>query len=92
LWAIVIYMFILYIKNENTYRNQIIIMYAIRDYLYEQIKNNNDDYQVSFDDIESYHKTLWRLTDWSYKKILPRRKYRIIEPYIRSYKEIKNEV
>ena len=37
---------------------------------------------VSYEDLESYESTLFRLWDWGYKRILPPEKFEIIKPFI----------
>lgn len=87
--SIIITILCIYImfKNENTYRNRCIIAYAISEYMYaNKIVSGS---MIKYSDMESYNKTLLRLWDWSYKRILPRRKYRLIEPYITTYDNVK---
>ena len=68
-------------KNENAYRNQSIISYAI--YLYRlDMLHHDSEHEVDFDDVESYMATFTRLWDWGYTRILPLEKYEIIKPYI----------
>jgi len=80
------------IKNDNTFKNRAIIIVAIGDYYLDQMKNNRYSYEAIFEAMEPYHKTLFRLWDWSYKRILPRRKFKLIEPYIKSYNDVKRAV
>ena len=73
----------MYIKNNVTHFNRILVLAAI--YLYRRDLIEQDKYdeaQVNMDDMESYDKTLWRLWDWEYKRILPPEKFEIIKPYI----------
>jgi hypothetical protein len=46
------------------------------------IENHNYSYLVDYNDEESYEKTLFRLWDWGYTRILPKDKFEIIKPYI----------
>ena len=41
-----------------------------------------DDKNVSYDDMESDNKTLLRLWDWGYTRILPPEKFELIKPFI----------
>lgn len=78
------------IKNEVTYRNHELIINAIGLYQYHMINTGNGDkINVSFDDIESYGDTFWRLFDWGYKHVLPPDKLKTIEPYIDAVKKAK---
>lgn len=87
--SIIITIFSIYLmlKNKNTYENRLIIAYAIYDYYYDKKLDSNPEIMISA--MESYNKTLLRLWDWSYKRILPRRKYQLIEPYITTYDNVK---
>lgn len=77
------------LKTSNAVRNHFIILDAIGAYRRHVISEH--DYKssltVSFDveygDTEDIIKTLFRLWDWSYKRILPADKFAIIEPYIK---------
>lgn len=82
----------LFIKNENTYENRTITLCAIAHYISSQHENKNYNYQVTYKDMEPYSKTLFRLWDWSYKRILPRRKFKIIEPFIKGYDESRTDI
>lgn len=79
---IIVFNILVLIKNGNTFRNHKIILYAIYDYAVDQDKKG-EAYSVYFDDMEEYDTTLLRWWDWGYKNILPRDKFKIIEPYIR---------
>lgn len=72
---------IVILKNEVTYKNRIKIIKAITDY--EEDFAGFDHFVVSFLDMEDYDTTLWRLWDWSYKRILPPDKFELIEDYIK---------
>lgn len=78
----------MYFKNYVTYRKRVIILNAIYLYRRELIEQDKyDEAQVNMDDMESYDKTLWRLWDWGYKRILPPEKFEIIKPYIEDVKK-----
>lgn len=72
----------LIIKNENAEYNRIIIFDAINYYKKDMQTIYKNVYEVDFEDMESYEKTLFRLWDWGYKNILPPDKFKIIKPYI----------
>ena len=76
------------LKNSVTYRNRAIIIYAI--YLYSW--NNNLVVTDIYDYMESYDQTLFRLWDFGYKRILPPDQFEEIEPYIRKYREVKQDI
>lgn len=71
-----------FIKNDNTLKNQCIIIDAIFEYKMDYI-HNNQECLVDYSDQESYVSTLLRFWDWGYKNILPKEKYEIIKPYIK---------
>lgn len=80
------------VRNEIVYKNYMIIVDAINNYIDDTIKNEGYYYwkngesffenRVTFDDIRSYYKTFLRFWDWGYENILPPEKYEIIKPYI----------
>ena len=76
------------IKNNVTHRNRAIIIYAI--YLYA--RNNKLVVTDIYDDMESYDQTLFRLWDFGYKRILPTEQFEKIKPYIRNYREVKQDI
>ena len=69
-------------KNDITYENRCKIIDAI---LYYKIKciDSEEEALVDNSDMESYDKTLYRLWDWGYTRILPEEKYEIIKPFIK---------
>lgn len=69
-------------KNKNTYENVAKINEAIYFYKIDCIKNGVSSI-VDYGDQEDYDKTLWRLWDWGYTRILPKDKFEIIKPYIK---------
>ena len=83
-----IFCIVMMIKNEVTCRNQIAIANAIFDYRMDVCTNHDfaksdvPAYEVTWDDMEHYDKTLWRLWDWGYTRILPADKFEIVKPYI----------
>jgi hypothetical protein len=80
---------ILLIKSSNALTNHRVISEAI--YAYRRHVISEHDYKssltiyfdVEYKDAEDIIKTLFRLWDWSYKRILPADKFAIIEPYIK---------
>lgn len=89
---------LLCLKINVTKKNQVIIINAIFEYqkteldrVFADFLNGKiDEYHyvpaVSFEDHESFEKTLWRLWDWGYTRILPKDKFEIIKPYIKGNK------
>ena len=71
------------IKNVNAYCNGIKIINGIYLYIEDCHMNNKIVPAVHYDDMEGHVKTLFRLWDWSYKRILPKEKFEIIKPYIK---------
>lgn len=70
------------VKNNNTLNKRFIITNAIFEYNVDIINGIVIGSLMSYDDIESYDRTLWRLWDWGYKHILPKDKYELIKGYI----------
>lgn len=73
---------ILDFKNKITYENVKKINEAIYVYQIDCIKNGVPSI-VDYEYKEDYDKTLWRLWDWGYTRILPKGKFEIIKPYIK---------
>ena len=79
--AMLAFCFMMMIKCNVTLKCRIKIICAIRDYkLY--CFDNRIDAKVDYVDMENYDETLRRIWDWSYKRILPTAKFKIIEPFI----------
>lgn len=73
------------LKNENACKNRCIIVDAIFEHHIYAL-NSFDmlrHFEVDYNDAEPYDKTLFRLYDWGYTRILPKEKYEIIKPYIK---------
>lgn len=70
------------VKNNNTLNKRFIIINAIFEYNVDIINGIVIGSLMSYDDMESYDRTLWRLWDWGYKHILPKDKYELIKGYI----------
>ena len=75
-------------KNDVTYKQHILVLNAIAAYRIEKILAGESS-EVEFDDMEDYDKTLLRIWDWGYKRILPKDKFEIIKPYIKKKKKKK---
>lgn len=90
-WIGLVACFVFVAKNSITLKHRILIIRAIRDYLIDCIKSreylincieSNEVEAVNYGDMESYDKTLWRVWDWGYTRILPKEKFEIIKPYV----------
>lgn len=57
------------------------IIDAIYFYKMDCLTENRED-MVAYAEVEDYEETLWRLWDWSDKRILDEDKYVLIKPYI----------
>lgn len=79
---ILIVMVILFFKNNNTYKNHIILLNAITEHNRAAMLEDQCDKRISYECIESYYKTLFNLFDWGYKNLVPRDVYKRIEPFI----------
>lgn len=84
--ATILFCVLLLAKNINTFKQHELIGTAVRDYHLDLITRGAHDVlanpPVDYDDMESYDRTLWRLWDWGYKRILTLDKYMYIKPYI----------
>ena len=71
-------------KNINTFNCHDKIGKAIKKYKIVCIQNHDWEalHFVEYKDMEYYMKTLCRLWDWGYTRILPKDKFEIIKPYI----------
>lgn len=89
---ILIAMVILLFKNNNTYKNHIILLNAIAEHNYAAILEDRCDKCISYECIESYYKALFNLFDWGYKNLVPRDVYKRIDPFIdkENWKEMNN--
>ena len=80
--AAVLLVFVLFLaKAVVTGCNHMTLCDAIYEYHMDCIRDGKE-YQVEYDDKEDFFATLWRLWDWSDKRILPEEKYRIVKPYL----------
>lgn len=78
------------IKVHNSYKQQKLIMDSISTY----VDHNQNLYGCKLggnmlDSIEPLEKTLFRIFDWGYERILPDEYYQILRPYIIMTKEKK---
>lgn len=70
-------------RSEIVYKNHMIISNAIHMYHRDMIARGRFfNFEVDYDDAESYDKTVFRLFDFGYENILPKEKYEIIKSYI----------
>lgn len=76
-----LFLAVLVMKNDVTLDKRIKIIYAIRDYKLKCLNDNTSE-EVDYSDMESYDSTLWRIWDWGNTRILPKEKYKIVEPFI----------
>ena len=81
----IIFIVIMYFKNQVTYKNMCIIGNAIYLYNSEMIQSSNYEKLLDYDTVIPdglYNRTLFRLFDWGYYNILPTDIFEIINPYI----------
>lgn len=71
------------IRNVVAFKNGTIIIEAIYKYRLSMIDAGVYVFAVSYEDMEPYGKTMLRLWDFGYTKILPPDKYEPIKPYIK---------
>lgn len=72
---------VLMLKNNNTYNNHTKILQAIHDYAVTE--NELISAMSLYDEMEDYDRTMFRLWDWGYTRILPPDKFELIKPYIK---------
>lgn len=81
----IIFIVIMYFKNQVTYKNMCIIGNAIYLYNSEMIQSCNYEKLLDYDIVipdDLYNRTLFRLFDWCYYNILPDDIFALIKPYI----------
>ena len=83
------FFFMIYRANV-AYKNRDIILDAIYAYQLDELHRNRE-WQVDYEDMEVYERTVWRLWDFGYTRILPKEKYEIVKEYI-TYKGEKEEI
>lgn len=73
------------LKNDFTFGARTKITDAI--FRYHMHCLMSGDYEgarlVTFEDMESYDTTMYRIWDWGYKRILPPDKFELIRPFIK---------
>ena len=72
----------LILKNTNTYNMHYKLSNAIHTYNISVIDKHEYDKTISYDIMEEYNATLWRLFDWGYTRILPPDILELVKPYI----------
>lgn len=81
-FILMVFLIVLAFKNANALNNHLRISDAINKYHADCIRKGIE-LSVDYDDEEDYDRTLWRLWDWGYTRILPKDKFEIIKPYIK---------
>lgn len=64
--------------------NRTIIIDAIHRYNRDMIVRGKFNNAIHYHDMESFDDTLFRLNDFGYTNILPKEKYELIKPYIKT--------
>lgn len=77
-----IYVEVMFAKNEVAYNQRTKIFKAISMYCNEQFTNGEEPDVDMFDRVEDYDKTLRRIWDWGCKNILPPEDYEKIKKYL----------
>ena len=72
---------VMLVKNEVTLRHHLRLNSAIYTRHIWHIQHGLP-LDVDYDDMESYEKTLFRLWDWGYTRILPPDKFELIKPFL----------
>lgn len=75
------------IRNGVVYKNQMIILDAIRRYNLEKISKCSCNNTISYSLMEDYNDTFKRIFDWGYENILPPGQFELIKPYIETGKK-----
>lgn len=84
--CIAVFYTVMLCKLFVTTDNRLIIIEAIAKYKSDACAYEEFEWTVDWSDMESYDKTLWRLWDWGYKRILPKEKFEFIKDYINKEK------
>lgn len=84
IFLILVIVFCIYmmLKNENTFRVHKLLLNAIYLQNIEKINVGKFEKKISFDVIENYDKTFWRLWDWSYKRCVSPDVLQELKPYL----------
>ena len=77
-----IYVEVMFAKNEVTYNQRMKIYNGISMYCNEQYTNGEEPDVDMFGRVEDYDKTLHRIWDWGCKNILPPEDYEKIKKYL----------
>lgn len=77
-----VYLILLWLKNQNTYRQRKKIIDAIQAYNDWCIKERRFGEVISCESMRDYSSCLMDIFDWGHKNILPEREYRSLEPFI----------
>ena len=77
-----LFLFVMLIKNQVTYKNNCIISTAIYRYNIDRIGKGDFDGLLYYDVIKSYDKALFNIFDCGYKNLVPKDVYALIEPFI----------
>ena len=95
--VVILFCCIMLLKNNNTFKNHVIISDAIAEYAkhlidtdlnaYRKFVKESPDKHSVFSYAEDYDKTLWRLWDWGYTRILPPDIFELIKPFIKEGKK-----
>lgn len=82
-YALIVFGVVLFIRTNVAYRNQTIIGDAVLAYSIDMINRDMfEAIEVRFRDIEPFERTMFRLWDFGYTRLLPPDKFEIIRPYI----------
>lgn len=80
--VVLLFCCVMHIKNEVTYKNNLIISRAIYFYNIDRISKGDLDSILSYDVIKSYDKAFINMFDWGYKNLVPKDVFALIEPFI----------
>lgn len=72
----------LFIRNEVAYQNRVKILNAICDYNLNQISSETYGSLISYDEMEPYESTMWRIWDFGCIRIVPPETFKMIQPYL----------
>lgn len=83
--GVAVFLMILLVKNDRTFIMRMKIGDAVLAYQLDMIDHHDipSANLISVWESEPYKKTLWRLWDWGYTRILPPEKFELIKPYIK---------
>ena len=81
IWFILFICIFLVVKNIRTYFVRSKVAMAICQYRIDNVFSVS--HWINTDRMEDYNKTLFRLWDWGYKRIVPKEIYNRIKDYIK---------